>query len=100
MGFLNIRKWAAKTASLVERVCNREKGIPIGVGIVFYDPAAPAEEMYRFVIKLAGDPNETTTLEERKRIASCIEYIMAGVKYIYEGGAEPDHSPESNKRLN
>jgi hypothetical protein len=88
---VNLKKWAAKTASLVERICLAKKGMPIGLALLFFDPTAPEDEQFNFVIQLAADPNEPTDI-------ACFEYIMRGVKEIYEEGIpEEDSAPVRGK---
>jgi hypothetical protein len=95
-GIMNLKKWAAKTASLVERICLRkgeDGAIPLGISLLFFNPTAPEEEQWNFVIELAADPNTPMPEEERKRLAACFEYIMIGVRKIYEDGVPEDDAP-------
>jgi hypothetical protein len=72
--------------------------MPIGLALLFFDPTAPEDEQFNFVIQLAADPNEPTDPEERKRLTACFEYIMRGVKEIYEEGIpEEDSAPVRGK---
>jgi hypothetical protein len=50
---------------------------------------ATNEEKWHYTINLAGDPQTDMSPEERKRLESCFEYIMEGVKRIYQEGV-PD----------
>jgi hypothetical protein len=94
---VNLKKWAAKTASLVERICLRkaQEGayVPLGIALLFLNPNADPNERWNFVIELASDPNEPTDPEERKRLIACFEYIMAGVRKIYEDGVPEEDAP-------
>ena len=93
---MNIAKWAAKTALAVERICKSKTGIPIGFAILFLDPTAKEEEIFNFSIHLAGSPEEGMPEEDRKRLTACFEYIMIGVRRIYEKGI-PEDRPQPTR---
>jgi hypothetical protein len=93
-GILDKAKWSAKTAALVQRICNRKEGVPLGIALLFYNPMASDEEKWNFVIELASDPNEPMPDEERERLTACFEYIMEGVRRIYEKGVPDDSEME------
>jgi hypothetical protein len=67
--------------------------IPLGISLLFFNPTAPEAERWNFVIELAFDPNEPLPDEERKRLVACFEYIMEGVKKIYEDGVPEEEAP-------
>lgn len=93
-----MRKWAEKTAQLVRRICLKKaaqgKGVPIGISLLFYDPFAKDEEKWNYVIELAGDPNEGMPEEDREIMIAAFEYIMEGVKRIYEKGVPSEAEME------
>ena len=89
----NKGKWDAKTSALVHELCSRKDGVCIGLALLFFDPMASEEEMFNFVIELAGDPDNPMDPEEYKRLVACLEYIMIGVRKLYEDGI-PEDRPE------
>lgn len=92
-------KWDAKTAELVHRICRGKKGVCFGLALLFLDVNAPEEEMFQFVIELAQDPDNPIPPDERERLTACFEYIMIGVRKLYEEGIPPDAPPTYNKNL-
>ncbi len=89
-GIMNLKKWTAKTAMAVERICGKKQAPCVGFSLVFFDPMAPAEERWNYVIELAFDPHNPPEEEERKKLQKAFEFINEGVKKIMGGDFEDD----------
>ena len=81
-GIMNLNKWAAKTAQAVERICQNKEAPCVGFSLVFFDPMAPPEERWNYVIELAFDTHNPPTEEEQKQLQEAFEFISEGIKRI------------------
>jgi len=87
---MDLSKWAGKTAQAVERICGSKEAPCVGFSLVFFDPLAPEEERWNYVIELAYDPHNPPEEEERVRVRKAFEYISQGVQKIMGGDFEDD----------
>jgi len=90
MGIMNLKKWAAKSAQAVERICLSKEAPCVGFSLVFFDPLAPEDERWSYKIELAYDPHNPPEEEERKRVVKAFEFISEGVRRIMGGDYETD----------
>ena len=97
-GIMNLKKWAAKTSMQVEAICLKKQAPCVGFSLVFFDPMAPDEERWNFVIELAYDPHNPPAKEEQERLQKAFEFINEGVIRILGGAAEPGTDPEEYTR--
>jgi len=89
-GIMNLNKWAAKTAQAVERICGNKEAPCVGFSLVFFDPMAPEDERWNYVIELAYDPHNPPEEEEQKRLRKAMEFVSEGVRRIMGGDFETD----------
>jgi len=84
-GMMNLTKWAEKTAQAVRKICLSKKAPCVAFSLVFFDPMAPEEKRWNFVIELGYDPHNPPSDEERKQLEQAFEFINEGIKRIMGG---------------
>jgi hypothetical protein len=94
-GMMDLQRWTEKLAQLVRRICSKKSAPCVGISLVFFDPTAPKEKQWNYVIELAFDPDNPPPEEEREMLTKAFEYINAGVQRIF-GGHEIDDSEIPN----
>ena len=81
-GIMNLNKWAERTAQAVRAICGKKQAPCVGFSLVFFDPVAPDEHKWNFVIELAFDPHNPPSDEEKENLEKTFEFISEGIKRI------------------
>ena len=84
-GIMDLGKWAEKTAQAVRAICGKKQAPCVGFSLVFFDPIAPPEERWNYVIELAFDPHNRPPEEEWKQVEEAFQFISEGIRRIMGG---------------
>jgi hypothetical protein len=94
-GIMDLGKWTAKTSLAVEQICKKKQAPCVGFSLVFFDPMAPPEERWNYVIELAFDPRNPPSDKEREELEKSFEFISDGIRRIMGDGEEQNTTMDS-----
>jgi len=87
-GIASKGKWDTKTIMCMQEDLSKDKGIPVGYAIAFFDPfEQDPDKVFSFRIRLAHSP-EYMDEDRKERLDVALRYIMLGVQRIFNVARE------------